>query len=106
MSTYDEMDIEVYTVLFEQDRVCDFGEKHRVTVNAKKILGPVCGRRQHDNGYEKRMTEVRMDEQGRMYHCHVEIDFYNNVWWRRDTDGARFYTRPKGLAFDVLGRRL
>lgn len=80
-----------------------------VAVFARKVLGPVVGRRQYDNGYEKIMTEVRQDRQGRTYHKHVQIDYYSPTSWWRDEDRVSFYQRPKGhkaVAVDVLGRRL
>ena len=74
-------------------RVCNLGHKHDVELFLPKFLGPVVGERIHDNGYEKRMTELRQDAQGRTYHMHVRIDYYNNVSWRRDEDGVHFWPR-------------
>lgn len=107
MPTYEEQPIVVYRVVGHTVRSCEYGE-HGASVVSVKRLGPVVGHREYDNGYEKQMTDVRTDAQGRTYHQHIEIDFFNNVSWWRDEDRQSFTTRiPYGeVVFDVTGRRL
>ena len=93
------------------ERTLDMGGiEVAVAVFARKVLGPVVGRRQYDNGYEKDMTELRQDRQGRTYHKRVEVDYYSPTRWQRDEGGARLYSRPypvnKRISVDVFGRRL
>jgi hypothetical protein len=71
------------------EETCNLGHKHTVKVWARKVLGPVVEMREHNNGYERRMTEVRKDAQGREYHEHITIDYSNNISWARE-DGVRF----------------
>lgn len=111
MSTYTENPIVVWVAVGDRKETCDFGQEHIVRYFTSKQLGPVVGTREHDNGYEKRQTDVRQDHQGRWYHQHIQIDFFNNVSWVRDDDGERFYPRPQtagtaDVARDMLGRTI
>ena len=104
---YGEQEITVYTVLGHETVSCEYGE-HGANIVVVKRLSPVVGQREYDNGYEKRMTDLRVDAQGRTYHQHIEIDYFNNTSWVRVDDGVRFRTSmPYGeVAFDYAGRRL
>lgn len=85
------------------------GVEVSVGVYTRKVLGRVIGRRQHDNGYEKNMTDLRQDWQGRVYHQHIEIDYYSPPSWWRDGDKKVFHSRPFPVSdtpVDVLGRPL
>ena len=104
---HDEMSIEVFAEVSRVKDYCNFGHQHEVRIVTRKLLGPVLGTREHNNGYEKRQTALRKDAQGRIYHQHIQIDFFNNVSWRRDDDGMVFYPgRGPGPVRDVLGRTL
>jgi hypothetical protein len=105
---YEELDIVVFCEVVTTSETCDLGEEHKVRNVSRKVLGPVIGTRLHDNGYEQRQTGLRQDAQGRTYHQHVTIDYFNNVSWRRDDDGAHFMVRlPSGPCREWLtGRRL
>jgi len=105
--SYGEQPITVYAVLGHEAVSCEYGE-HGANIVTVKRLGPVVGHREYDNGYEKRMTDLRRDAQGRTYHCHIEIDFFNNVSWVRIEDGVRFRTSLpyNEVVFDAAGRRL
>jgi len=85
-------------------RQCSLGQWHTVAVVSRKVLGPVVGTRHHWNGYEHRDTELRLDRQGRTYHMHVGIDYFNNVSWVRDGDKALFSPRlATGAAVEFPG---
>ena len=101
MLPYEEQDITVWTTVRTENRTCEYGGKHYVYVCAPKRLGPVVGTRMHDNGYEKRMTALRLDAQGRTYHQHIEIDYGNNVSWVRDGDKAWFKPRLPHGGIDI-----
>ena len=105
--TYGEQEIKVYAVLGHLPVPCEYGE-HVANIVSVKRLSPVFGQREYDNGYEKRMTDLRRDAQGRTYHQHIQIDFYSNTSWVRDEDGMRFYTSmPRGEGIiDATGWRL
>ena len=75
---------------------CDLGKDHTVTYWARKVLTETGETRLHDNGYEKRQTALATDPQGRTYHKHVNIDYFNNILWIRDEDKTHFYPRPHG----------
>lgn len=96
-----ETELTVWNRLRREARVCDLGHKHDVELFVPKRLGPVVGMRMHDNGYERRETELRQDAQGRTYHKHVTIDYYNNVYWVRDEDKAFFYPRMSYCGIDA-----
>lgn len=100
-------EVTVWIDVAEHEAKCEYGHKHKITTWASKKLGPIIEMREHANGYEKRMTEVRADRQGRTYHQRVEIDYFNNVWWLRE-DGTRFLTRPRGGGgnIDIFGRNV
>lgn len=110
-TNYDETPIDVWVALSDRTEVCGLGQKHIVRVFARKRLGPVVGHREHDNGYERNNTPLRLDRQGRAYHEHVQIDFFNNVSWHRDGDNKVFWPTPLSggaivVAVDVWGRLL
>lgn len=84
--------MKVWQVVRIEQRTCAYGDTHTVSVLAGKRLSDPVGFREHDNGYETRLTELRTDAQGRVYHQQVTIDYYNNVSWLRE-DGVRFSTR-------------
>jgi hypothetical protein len=108
MTAYEEQPIDVWIELGDTTEMCDLGHVHPVTYWARKRLGPVVEQRQYSNGYQTMMTDVRQDRQGRTYHKHVQIDFFNNISWRRDSDGRLFWPRqPTGrdvVHKDVLDR--
>lgn len=108
MKTFEERDYAVWTEVGKTTEVCSLGTEHEVTVVARKFLGPVVGRRPYSNGYETMMTPIRMDHQGRTYHQHVQIDFFNNISWKRQDDGKLFWPRPRsitgGVIRDVAGK--
>lgn len=93
--------ITVWRSLSQEMRTCEYGQKHRVSLCAPKFLGPVIGKRKHDNGYEVNMTDLRKDYQGRIYHQRVEIDYSNNVSWLRDGDRAHFAARLPYNGIDI-----
>lgn len=98
------------TVYRERGRVsekCSHGCSHDVTYAEVKTLTETGETREHDNGYEKSQTPLFVDAQGRTYHQHVSIDFFNNISYRRDADGVRFTPRLRtGPARDLLGNPL
>jgi len=95
--------VTVWTTVHDEKATCSFGDPHYVAVVARKVLGPVVGTRIHDNGYQRHMTELRLDRQGREYHKRIEIDYSNNIWWLRD-DGKHFRPRPPRL-WRMIGSR-
>lgn len=104
---YGEQEITVYAVLGHETVSCEYGE-HGANIVAVKRLSPVVGQREYDNGYEKRMTDLRVDAQGRTYHQHIEIDYFNNTSWWRDEDHVSFRSSmPYGeVVIDFARRRL
>jgi hypothetical protein len=88
--------ITVWRKVREVEETCSLGCTHRVTHWARKLLKPTGEFRPHNNGYEVHLTPLRVDAQGRIYHQHVEIDYYSNISWVRDGDKERFYQRPRG----------
>lgn len=105
---YDERDIVVFAEVAVARETCDLGEEHQVRIVSRKVLGPVIGTQMYDNGYEQRDTALRQDAQGRVYHQHIQIDFFNNVSWWRDEDKLSFMPRlPSGPCREwMTGRRL
>lgn len=108
---YDETPIDVWVALEDRTEECSLGQTHIVRVFARKRLGPAIGYREHDNGYERNNTPLRLDRQGRVYHEHVQVDYSSNVSWWREKDNQVFYNRPLShgavvVAVDVWGRLL
>jgi len=106
--TYQEQPIDVYVEVTQTIETCDLGEEHRVRNVARKRLGPVIGTREYSNGYQTLQTDLRTDRQGRIYHKHIQIDYFNNISWWRDDDNVCFSPRmPSGPCREWLtGRRL
>lgn len=99
--------IQVFCEWGSTEDLCDLGEKHVVTYYGVKTITPTSETREHDNGYEKRQTPLYTDAQGRVYHQHVQIDYFNNVSYCRYDDGQRFYPRVlRRPARDLLGNLL
>jgi hypothetical protein len=105
---YKEQDIEVFAEVLTQVETCDLGEEHKVRFYSRKVLGPVIGDRPYSNGYQDLVTDLRQDAQGRIYHQHVQIDYFNNISWWRDEDNVCFMPRlSSGPAREwMTGRRL
>jgi hypothetical protein len=82
---WEERDIVVFCDVATTRETCDLGEEHEVQIVSRKVLGPVYGTASYNNGYEVMDTHLRRDRQGRSYHQHIQIDFFNNIsWWRED----------------------
>src|SRR5690606_12660389 len=101
-------DIVLYRVLGSVEEVCDYDHKHQVSYVDTVTVFATGETREHDNGYQKQQTRLAEDRLfGRTYHQHVSIDFYDNISWVRDVDGARFSPRlPSGPVRDTSGLSL
>lgn len=73
--------ITVFIVLRKETRVCEYGDKHTVSICTRKFLYPTGQTWVHDNGYEKRVQPVFRDAQGREWRKCVNIDYSNNVYY-------------------------
>jgi hypothetical protein len=87
-----ERDITVFCDVATTRETCDMGQEHEVRIVTRKVLGPVFGTQDYDNGYEVRATDLRRDRQGRVYHQHIQIDYFSNTSWMRE-DHVRFSSR-------------
>lgn len=99
----------VYRVRGKVTETCTYGHPHEVHYVEVKRLTPTGATRLHDNGYEKMHTDLLVDAQGRVYHKHVTIDFFDNVSYVRDNDGTRYsplHRLSKTAARDLTGRGL
>lgn len=74
----------VYVVIGKEERTCEYGGKHRVTLCTKKFLYPTGETWVHDNGYEYNVLPTFKDGQGRVWKKYVTIDYSNNVYYAHD----------------------
>lgn len=97
----------VYRTVGRVVETCAYGCEHEVAYVEVKHLTATGQTRVHDNGYEQRETPLYVDAQGRTYHQHVSIDYFNNITFVRDDDPnwRPFTPRPEGtLARDLAGK--
>lgn len=97
--------VKAYNMIHKVTETCEYGHKHDVEYYLVKRLTPTGEQRLYDNGYSKELTPLLKDTQERIYHKHIEIDYFNNVSYSRDEDGKLFKPRVRpGNARTVDGK--
>lgn len=66
--------MKLFVTLGKEWRVCEYGDRHSVTLYTEKFVTDTGKTHVHDNGYEKRVHKIYVDYQGREWKCRNSID--------------------------------
>lgn len=70
----------IYPKIRTEERVCEYGDKHRITVYGKKRVRFI-GIHIHDNGYEQLEMPIYRDAQGRRWFGARSYDYTARTYY-------------------------